>query len=298
MAEVWFCIMILGIDAGGTKTSYVVMDEKGQVVYQTVRPSMHFMKVGYEGITAQLSGVSSTLELEGIDTKTVHVALGMAGYGNDATIRYNIEQAVWKVFPNAKIVSDAHMAYYASLGNQEGVFVISGTGSIALYQHKDTFSRKGGFGFQLDDGGSAYWIGKHILGIFVKQVDQRLERTPLYDFLMDAYELTDGYEIIRMVANANEDHRNFMANVSQLTAQLEDPYLRVIYQDAAKELAQLANSFEVPNNTPLSIGGSVLLNNEIIQTHFKQLLKPEYIFVSPKSFVEYGAYFLFTKQVL
>ena len=83
--------------------------------------------------------------------------IGMAGYGEDLKIREKIEASVFKVFP-AIIMNDAHFAHISALNNQDGVLVISGTGSIAFHKKNNEFSRKGGFGYLIDDGGSGFGL--------------------------------------------------------------------------------------------------------------------------------------------
>lgn len=297
MAKVHTHKMILGIDAGGTHTRFVLMDENGHIVHQDKRDSLHFMKVGFEGITKSLLTYVKSMEDLGYDPSTFKVAIGIAGYGQDQKIRSQIEEAIYQVFEEALIYNDAQFAHLSSLEGEDGVFVISGTGSIALFKENDVFHRSGGFGYLIDDAGSAFWIGKHIIQTFVEEVDGRKKRTELYDFLMDKLELNDAYEIVNLVFSQKDDYRNFIANLSMLTKDLKLDALEKIYKKAGQALADLANAFKPKKKTPISIGGGVLLNNKTVLHSFKEHIDDNYHFTNPKQSVEYAAYILHKKAL-
>lgn len=290
MAKIQTHKITLGIDAGGTHTRFVLMDENGQIIHQEKSASIHFMKVGYEGITKALKDFK-----DGCEYKDYNVAIGMAGYGEDASIRNHIEDAVFKVYPSALILNDAQFAHIAALEGQDGVYVISGTGSIAFNKVNNQFMRSGGFGYLLDDGGSAFWIGKKILEHFVKMIDGRSEKTKVYDTLIKHFNISNPYEIINIIFDQKENYRNYVANISILLSDIEDDTLTDIYHQAGLELAHLANAFKPKKTTTLSYGGGVLLNNKSVLKSFTANLNPHFDVISPKHPVEYAAYILHKK---
>lgn len=285
--------MILGIDAGGTHTRFVLMDNLGNIVHESIKDSLHFMKVGFDGIEKSLNAYKQEMNELGYEADKFDVAIGMAGYGNDPKIREGIANSVYAVFPNAILYNDAQFALISALNGDDGVFVISGTGSIALRKDGEEFTRSGGFGYLIDDGGSGFWIGKKIMEAFVYQVDNRHPKTELYDEMMNVLELDDPYQVIQKVVSNQGDYRNFIANIAQATSHLDDEVLNKIYVEAGLKLAELANSFVVKEKTSISIGGSVLLKNKIVRDTFINNLNDKYVYVSPKHPVEYAAYLLY-----
>lgn len=282
--------MICGIDAGGTKTTCVVMNESGEIILDLTLGTMHFMKVGYEGITLQLKEIENIFIENKIDLKSLHLVLGLAGYGEDPVIRKNIESAVYTVFPNAYIMSDAQFAHYAFLEGDAGVLVIAGTGSIALRKENKAWTRRGGFGYLIDDAGSAYWIGKRILQAYAREVDGQLEKTPIFDCINETFNLKNGYEMIELVNKQKGNYRNWVAELARITSWVKDDVLNLIYQDAGIALAQMANSFIVNKETKLSISGSVLQNNTRVYDTFVNHLNSNYKVIKPTQRIEYGAY--------
>ncbi len=285
--------MILGIDAGGTHTRFMLFEENGNILNQKTLETMHFMKVGYQGIEDTLRKYAASMNEEGYNPENFKVAIGIAGYGQDPKIRENIARAIHNVFPNTLIFNDAEFAHIAALQNEDGIFVISGTGSIALQKTGTTFNRTGGFGYLLDDAGSAFWIGKRVLETFVRQVDGRDEKTALYTFIKEKLALDNPYEIIQTVFKENDNYRNYVANIAGLVKDLDDVSVKNIFKEAGYKLAELANAFEVKEPVKISIGGSVLLNNETVQESFIKSLNSNLELVYPEYPVEYAAYTLY-----
>lgn len=284
--------MICGIDAGGTQTRVLILDEEGKEILKFNHESIHYLRVGFEGIKTYFIEFKDIIMKHGIDAETMFLAIGMAGYGEDEGIRKQISDAIYFSFPQAKIYNDAQFAHIAALKNKDGVYVISGTGSIALYKKGNLIRRSGGFGYLLDDGGSAYWIGKKILEEFVMQADGRHPQTALYKEIMQVLSLKDPYEIVNLASINKGEIRNFTASIAAKMATVDDPVLDIIYKEAGIKLAELANSFKLNEPTNVSIGGSVLLKNDIVRESFIDNLHQKLNYNEPIHEPEYAAYIL------
>lgn len=301
MAKIWFCGKVmsyyLGVDGGGTHTRFVIYNDKGNEIKKDLLESIHILKVGYEGIVSTLSKYANLLKDAGYNLNDFKVAMGLAGYGNDPVIRKSIEEAVWSVFPGAFITNDADFARRAALNNRDGIYVISGTGSIAFKVDDGVQTRRGGFGYLLADEGSAYWIGKKVLALFTQEADGRTEKTSLYQTIMDKLGLQDPYGIIAIANSQKENYRNWVAEMAELTSHcLDCEHLKEAWIEAGVELANLANSFKSKNDTLLSYGGGVLLNNEIVRKSFLDNLDSNLLIVHPNTSVEYAAYLIYNNS--
>lgn len=71
----------------------------------------------------------------------------------------------WKKLAGAvTVLSDAELGYHAALGGRPGVYLIAGTGSMALGRdRRGRWRRAGGQGPQRGDEGSGWWVGKEYL---------------------------------------------------------------------------------------------------------------------------------------
>ncbi len=283
----------LGIDAGGTHTRFLIFDDKGVNIDRIDRDSIHFMRVGFDGIKKVLEEVRLEFETRGYDFESMGVAIGTAGYGEDQLVRKGIEDAIWGVFPKAVIMNDAKFAMASALSMNDGVYLISGTGSIAFRKQDCNYDRRGGFGYLLADEGSAFWIGKRILEVFTKEADGRLPRTDLYTAIMHHFELTEAYDLISIANNHQSDYRTWVAQFSKIAENVQSVHADNVYERAGQELADLANNFELNGKTKIAFGGGVLLNNKHVYNAVVKNLSPDFEVVTSDHPVEYAAYLLF-----
>ncbi|AMC93041.1 hypothetical protein AOC36_03295 [Erysipelothrix larvae] len=255
----------LGVDAGGTYTRYAVYLD-GDLVEAVTGPSIHFMSVGFKGIGEAIkSGLSQLSQAYPFEK----VLFGLAGYGEDQTLRNKISTQVHSVFCDAICINDAQLAHIAALKNHDGIFVISGTGSIALRKHLNQTTRTGGFGYLLDDSGSGFWIGQALLRRFTHEVDGREKRTSVYATIMEAFDLKSGYDIIQSISNA-QNTRQTIASVSGLFKTSTEPVVLDIFKEAGYHLACCANALvtEEDDQVKCSCGGSVLIHNTHVRESF------------------------------
>lgn len=287
----------LGIDAGGTYTRLVLFNDDGHEVDSLRLESIHYMQVGFDGITKILQQGKAEFENRGYSFEAVDVAIGTAGYGNDSKIREKIENAIWLVFPNALIMNDAHFAMVSALDNHDGVYIISGTGSIAMRKIGCTMDRRGGFGYLLGDEGSAFWIGRHLLSVFTQESDGRLPKYDFYHVMMEHFKLKKPYDLVSVVNEAKDCYRSFAAEVSLVGSRcLHVDHVATTYRNAGIELAKLANSFELNGKTKIALGGGVLLNNECVRASFIEHIHEDYEVVPNHQTVEYAAYLLLNQK--
>ena len=289
-------IYYLGIDAGGTSSSAMLFDEQGDRIAKFKKESMHYMRVGFEGISRILEDINFEIDQLNLDVSLLNVAIGMAGYGTDLSIRQSIENSVHSVFKDAFITNDAHFALIAALNDADGVYCISGTGSIAFKCEGDILSRKGGFGYLLDDEGSAYWIGRQLLPIFTKEDDGRLDKTTFHQAMLDHFKITEAYDLVSIDNQQSGNYRQWVANIALLGSKHTDiDYIKEIYVSAGRHLAAHANAFKIKGNDKLAVGGSVLNYNEIVKNSFLESLHSPYQFVEPCMPVEKSVYLIFNR---
>lgn len=287
----------LGIDAGGTYTRMVMFNQAGIEVDFVRLESIHYMQVGFDGITKILQQGKTELEQHGYCFKSVDVAIGTAGYGNDPKIREKIEHAIWSVFPQALIMNDAQFAMVSALDNHDGVYLISGTGSIAMRKIGCSTDRRGGYGYLLGDEGSAFWIGRNLLSVFTQESDGRLPKSDFYHAMMEHFKLNQPYDLVGVVNESQDRYRGFAAEVSLVGSKcLHVDHVATIYRNAGIELAKLANSFELNGKTKIAFGGGVLLNNECVRASVIEHIQEGYDVVVNHQAVEYAAYLLLNQK--
>ncbi len=76
--------------------------------------------------------------------------------------------------------NDMVCAWAGSLGGEDGINIVAGTGSIGYGERRGRSARAGGWGEVFGDEGSAYWIAVQGLNVFTRMSDGRLPKGSLY----------------------------------------------------------------------------------------------------------------------
>lgn len=160
----------LGIDGGGTKTDLVLTDNEQNIIASLRVGPCNPIDIGMDEAKKVLSdaiysicshvplsrtymfariagGISGNSKSELMDFFS---GFGFAGFENDSD--------------NLNIIS-------AGLGEDDGISLILGTGICAWSKFGQSISRVGGWGYLIDDGGSAYNIGRDALSAYFGAFD-------------------------------------------------------------------------------------------------------------------------------
>lgn len=295
----------LGIDGGGTKTQFTIINENVEVIQSIKKGTSHFKQVGLNGVERVLrDGLNEVLNKSNLSKYQIGgVCIGLAGYGNIREDREKLQNIIKKVFKdfNYIIRNDVEIAISGALNGDDGIVIVSGTGSIALSKIGNEFKRCGGWGYSIGDEGSAYWIGKKVIEIFSKEADGRLDKTHIYDIIKKNLSLSNDYNLIKYINEEIKCDRLEIAKFSKLcfeAAKLEDINAINIFNLAAKELSDLVNilikDFK-SNNIKLSYIGGVFKSGKFILDPLKHLVDKKCVLVSPKYTADIGAALLALK---
>lgn len=262
----------IGIDGGGTKTRFTLFNEAMKELDHCVLSTCHFAQVGYQCMEEILKEGIHILK-ERYQLTDYGIGYGLAGYGKEKEIRSQIETIVERVSDQHPfiLVNDVESAVAGALNLQDGIVVIAGTGSIAFGVCGKLRMRCGGWGYQIGDEGSAYWLGKKLLEVFSKQADGRCEKTQLYDLVRKHTNLMNDHDIISYIRDAHNE-RGSIAELAVLLTQAanqKDPYAIAMYQEAAKELSCLVEAIKIQlfpqhASVPVSYIGGVFRAERLI----------------------------------
>jgi N-acetylglucosamine kinase-like BadF-type ATPase len=158
----------LGIDGGGTKTTFLLVDEYYNEICHVQSGPSNYLSVGAEAAReAVTQGVSHLTERPDI------VCAGFAGAGRPDSVAF-YKEVLKSLIPGAQIIieSDAFIASIGAIGIDPGILLIAGTGSIVIGRDKDrTMFRVGGWGPHFGDEGSGFWIGREAVRAALRSVD-------------------------------------------------------------------------------------------------------------------------------
>ncbi|ESQ85130.1 hypothetical protein AEAC466_05310 [Asticcacaulis sp. AC466] len=296
---------LLGVDGGGTKTEFVLVDEAGQVCATCQSGTSYHIQIGFDGLRDCLSfGVHSVLDQVGATPADIAYAFfGLPAYGEDSAA-----EAMLDVLPEAVLGhrryacgNDMICGWAGSLGGEDGINIVAGTGSIGYGEHQGASARGGGWGEVFSDEGSAYWIAISGLNAFSRMADGRLAKGPLYDIFMQEMALKTDLDICGYVFGREAPSRDRIAALSKWVAEAAGQGDRAalrIFESAGFELAMIVDAIRLKLNyapdapVDLSYSGGVFRCGSLILDPLQRHLEaahPRYRFVSPRYAPSIGA---------
>ena len=236
---------VIGIDAGGTKTVCLLADGDGRIVGESRARGANLQADGELEVEKVLHAVMEDA-VGARDLRPDAVCIGIAGV--DRPKDSDAIAAIMRRLgfrSRTLIVNDALVALVAGAGDQPGVVIVAGTGSIAYGRDADgRAARAGGWGYLLGDEGGGFWIARTALMAVVRQFDGRGPATALTDLVLRRMGVGAPAELIQAVYDPGMQRRALagMAVVVEQAAEAGDAVAREILRRAADELAAAAAS--------------------------------------------------------
>ena len=238
--------MFMGIDGGGTKTDFVLIDRGGRVRARHQEGSLYYLEIGLDAAAQTLQrGVAATLQAAGVALSDVEYAfVGVPAHGEDSALapRLDALPAGALAAGRYRCGNDMLCSWAGSLAGGDGISVIAGTGSMAYGEANGNAARTGGWGELFSDEGSAYWIARQGLALFSRMSDGRSARGPLYDIFRSGLGLAQDLDLCAHVYGSGQGGRTDVARFAlkvHEAAQQGDMQAIAIYTAAAEELAEI-----------------------------------------------------------
>ncbi len=212
---------ILSVDGGGTKTEFCISDMEGHIKDSVIVGCSNYKSVGVEAVRESFQAGFELLEKKGIRRGDLRYSVwGISGC--DSEHDFSLIRAVLEGLgidgETSYLCNDGILAFYAQ-AMEPGMVVIAGTGSIILGIGSDgEYKRASGWGYNISDIGSGYWIGAEALKHTLLYCDGCGGYSPFFDcireyFKADSFErlpyvvteVTDYYEIARLAELVTEE---------------------------------------------------------------------------------------------
>ena len=277
--------LLLGVDGGGTKTDFVLIDRDGRVTAQHREAGAYHLQIGVDGLREVISrGLATVFDKLSISGDAIeHAFFGLPAYGEDNSVQPLLDAipADFLGHRRYRCGNDMVSTWAGSLGGEDGIGIVAGTGSIGYGERAGRSARAGGWGEQFSDEGSAYWIATLGLNAFSRMADGRTPRGPLHGILVRAFGLTDDLELCAYLAAGEGSSRDRIASFCPLVAQAADAgdeQALAIFEAAGRELAAIAAAvrtalgFRPGERVPLSYSGGVFETGDKILTPFRRSL--------------------------
>lgn len=231
---------LLGIDAGGTKTDFVLTDLQFNPLESLTLGSANPIDIGIEEMKKVLTdGINAVCK--NYDSSSVSLFAGMAGgiTGNNKDLIYTFLSEFG--FAYTANGSDIDNCLAMALGKQNGIVVIMGTGIAAFCRENEKLHRIGGWGYLLDKGGSGYHIGADALDCALRFTDGRGGSA----YIKQAVEEKLQNSITNSIPAIYRGGKAFIASFAPIVFEAykqKDAYARDILDRNVKEAAVLINT--------------------------------------------------------
>lgn len=270
----------LGVDAGGTTTRSVLVDEAGNVLGRgSAGPANHRTASHSAAATAVRAAIRSACN--GRPAVTA-VGIGWSGLEAPGTSSDAREMVGSSVAADRFVLdSDVYAAHVGAFSGGPGLLISAGTGSMVLgVDSAGNRVRAGGWGYLYGDEGSATWIAREAIRAALKTTDGRASAqvlwTELVSFAGVQTEASAAPEVTAVTVTdwlyAPGRHMSeiagFARNVYRL-ARLGDYAARRLLVQAGECLAELALAAHGRNHDHALLAvagsGSVWLSNELVR---------------------------------
>lgn len=295
----------LGVDGGGTKTDFLLIDESGRILSRQREGSAYYLETGVDGLRSLLAkGITGTLARGSVSPDALSFAfVGLPAHGEDSSLLPVLDATPSEVLPaqRYRCGNDMVCGWAGALAGRDGINIVAGTGSIAYGEFAGRTARGGGWGELFSDEGSAYWLAREGLSLFSRMSDGRTARGPLHALLRDRFALHDDLDICAAVYGPPPMTRSAIAALAPLVAQAAhagDEKARSLFAAAALELAAVVHAVRdrlavpAPHTLPVSYSGGMFQFADLLMDPFRAALNHSgraYEFTPPRLSPEAGA---------
>ena len=287
----------LAIDGGGTKTEFLLTDDKNNELNRLSLGASNPVNGGIDNTLSVLEcGITELCR--DINKDEISVFAGIAG-SKSAEIRNRISTLLLSYgFGKFSNASDTENAISTALKDKNGIAVIMGTGIVAYGRYNNTLFRAGGWGYMIDKGGSAYCYGADALNCALSYIDQRGGSELIKNLIKEklSQPLEEAIPIIYKNGPA------FVASLAPVVFEaykMNDAYAEAIIDRNCKEMADIINAAgknikEEKINTVLL--GGLCRQKTIIEKFLKKYTDEKFIISFSDEPMVNGAIFMAQKN--
>jgi len=293
---------ILGVEGGGTKTAWVLVEAvtssagggtELRILDQGKLPPSNLRLTTPERLREIFSELPKQIDRAG-------VFLAGCGTAEDRRMLTLISRDIW---PSAKMVtgSDRDSGLAAALDYGDGIVVNAGSGSSVTGRRGDRIERAGGWGHILGDTGGGYFLAIEALRLILREYDLHHGEMQFTAKILHALSLNNLDELVRWAQTADKMEIAILAPVVFEAAADGDAHVNEIVEEGTRVLCEyteaVASRLHLLAPKVVLMGG--LFHRDSIYTHtFRRRLKknlPDARVTIAERSAEFGAAWLATE---
>ncbi len=271
----------IGIDSGGTNCRISACGSDLNILGSVVFPSVHYSAVGCVDFSSHTAAnINLFLEQFNLNlTNCLGICAGVAGAraaNNKNEIRQGLNDNL--KFDNIIVESDTVIAFEDAHGENDGLILICGTGSVLFGRLDGEIVRLGGWGKILGDDGSSYFLALNFLKKLVKYFDRFDPKADIEKFLEDKFGINRN-NIIDYVYHKKFDIASLSPFIVE-QAEKDDPLCQLVVESEAENVLELfealGNKFGIDKKLSIAFSGSLIDNKNYFSDTLRNLIKTEY----------------------
>lgn len=275
--------LVVGVDAGGSKTRVVVATMDGEIVSRISGNGAAMAPGGADECAATIAELigSALASAEAGSVTPRAIFAGVAGTGREAE-QMALQDALSRlgVADDVVVETDATVALADAFGDRPGIILIAGTGSIAFGRSPaGMLARCGGWGVAFGDEGSGSWIGRRALGVVAAACDGREPETALTGAILTAAQVNEVEQLIPWAIAADRETLAALAPSVLAMALQDDMRANALVDMAVEELVlhvrALAKQLFVDNRAEfnLALTGGLLQKGSLLRKRLERRMR-------------------------
>ena len=299
---------VVGVDGGASKTAALIGTTNGRILGCGESGSSNYHNIGAisasKAIKVAVTRSQRQAGLHRTQLDTAVVALAAIDSTKDQRVARRFVRST-NVAGAIFVIHDSVAALYAATQGKPGIIVNSGTGSFAAgINQAGEYVRVGGWGYLIDDKGSAFDIGMKAITMAFRMTDGRTPRTKLIPLLKRGVGVKRFDEILDLIY-ANRMGVEEIARMAPLVSKAasNDNVCRQILKEAGISLGELAcaaaRRLKMTNHPfQLATVGGGFRSGRYLLEPFTSRVRVEYpraFIITPKNEPARGAYLIATK---
>lgn len=233
--------LFLAVDAGGTKTDYLLADETNELA-RVRGGTIKRMRANAETTAQNLAKALAELTaVSGISMQSItRTCIGTAGETVPLVVDWLRECFGRQVAGDLILLGDVEIALDAAFPGQPGVLVLAGTGSnVAARDGSGKVATAGGWGPSLADQGSGHRIGHEALRALFLAIDEQ-RPTTLLSAVLELWQLSSVEEIVAFANTIPAPDFSQLARGVLKAAEEGDAVAMSVLEKEGEDLAHLA----------------------------------------------------------
>ena len=228
--------VFLGVDGGGTKTEFAVVNSAGEVLYSFEKSGCNPNDVGFEAALETVSGGirESLVKFPEI----THVFCGIAGV-TVANHAARMTELIRERYPSLSVVIKTDSENLFGSDDEAELAIISGTGAVVFARGEGGIVRIGGWGHIFDPRGSAYGIARDAVEAVLAEEDFFTEKSVLGELMRNRLGTSRVFDSIGKLHSGGKPYVASLAPVVFEAYRLGDRKAISIIDDNARRLAEL-----------------------------------------------------------